>query len=187
MANFLLTAREPFDIFLHGLKFQKSSEILSNSLLPKDGDIVDDQKVSIVAHPAMILSAFASELYLKCLICVETGVVPKGHNLDKLFHQLRVETRRELDDLWDTEIRLPLKQRVIEKLRGTPRGRNLKIDLRYMLKLGAEGFIKLRYHYEHSESDFFLVDLPKVLRVAILRRFPSWAAELPKPSIGILN
>jgi hypothetical protein len=29
MTNFLLTAREPFDIFLHGLKFHKSSEILS--------------------------------------------------------------------------------------------------------------------------------------------------------------
>jgi HEPN domain-containing protein len=44
----------------------------------------------------MVLSVFASELYLKCLLCVENDSVPNSHNLKLLFEKLEVKTRHEL-------------------------------------------------------------------------------------------
>jgi hypothetical protein len=82
----------------------------------------------------MVLSAFASELYLKCLLCIETDKVPEDHNLLRLFDGLKVSTRHELDDLWDTDIRRPEKQAAIEKLRALPDGDEIRLDLRCRLK-----------------------------------------------------
>jgi hypothetical protein len=45
----------------------------------------------------MVLSVFASELHLKCLLCIEKGVVPAKHDLKVLFEGLNVATRHELD------------------------------------------------------------------------------------------
>ena len=34
-------------------------------------------------------SSFSSELYLKCLILIETNTTPRLHDLEKLFDQLK--------------------------------------------------------------------------------------------------
>ena len=42
-----------------------------------------------IAAPSMVLSAFAAELYLKCLFVIETGrSAPDTHDLRKLFSLL---------------------------------------------------------------------------------------------------
>jgi HEPN domain-containing protein len=178
---------EPSKIFEHASAFHKSYELLSNSVLPPNGDPPSEQDVGFIAHPAMVLSAFASELYLKCLLCVETGSVPSGHNLHDLFMKLKDETKFSLDGLWDTDIRHPDKRAVIEKMRVRYNGEPVRTDLRYAIKLGARGFIELRYFYEHERSNFLLSHFPYVLRRATLIRFPTWASLLPKPSHGIVR
>jgi HEPN domain-containing protein len=51
----------------------------------------------------MVLS---SELYLKCLICIETGKSPpKGHDLKALFLRLDLPTRKYIEDLWDEDLK----------------------------------------------------------------------------------
>lgn len=181
------TGLDPQKIFVHASTFHKSYELLRNSVLPKDGSSPDDQKVALIAHPSMVLSVFASELYLKCLLCVETSKVPAVHDLEKLFMGLPVKTRHEIDDLWDTDIRQPGKQAVLDKLRETPTGKEIKNDLRYALGKGADAFMELRYFYETEQSFFLLSDFPYVLRVAILRRFPHWGEILPKPAKGLVR
>jgi hypothetical protein len=41
-----------------------------------------------LAEPVIVLAAFANELFLKCIICIETGDTMKGHNLKKLFARI---------------------------------------------------------------------------------------------------
>jgi hypothetical protein len=127
---------EPAKIFEHASAFHWSFERLSNSVVPQSGSPPSEQEVGIIAHPAMVLSAFASELYLKCLLCVETGNVPNGHNLRDLFLKLKDETKLSLDGLWDTDIRHPDKQAVIEKMRARYNGEPVRTDLRHAIKLG---------------------------------------------------
>jgi len=176
---------EPTKIFEHATAFHRSYELLQGSILAADGSSPTDQDVALIGHPALTLSAFASELYLKCLICIETGDVPIGHNLQSLFMKLRVETRRSIDDLWDTDIREPGKMAAIEKMRAKFGGNPIRTDLRYALTVGGNGFIELRYFYEGHKPHFLLSHFPYVVRRAILRNFPSWGGILPKPAKGL--
>ena len=94
----LVTQFEPSKIFEHALAFHKSFELLSKSVIPSDGAPPSEQDVGTIAYPSLVLSAFTSEIYLKCLLCVETGNVPNGHNLCDLFMKLTDETKLSLDD-----------------------------------------------------------------------------------------
>jgi hypothetical protein len=80
------TNLDPRKIFVHATKFHEADHRLRNTVPP---DRPED--VPKIAHPAMVLSAFASELYLKCLLCIEKGSAPEEHNLKKLFNGLQLE------------------------------------------------------------------------------------------------
>lgn len=177
---------EPLKIFLHAGSFHKSYDLLVESVVPHNG-VPDEQLVGVIAHPSMVLSVFASELYLKCLLCIEADSVPNEHNLKKLFDGLHVATRRELDDLWDADIRHPDKQKVLNHIRTSPEGTKLRLDLRYAIDVGANSFMELRYFYENEQASFLLSHFPFLLRTVILRRFPAWGSVLPKPSKGLVR
>ena len=156
-------------IFQHASNFHESDHRLRNTV-PRD----KPEQLPLIAHPAMVLSAFASELYLKCLLCIETGTVPPTHNLKNLFKRLQPNTQRRLEELWDTDIRRPERQRSIEHMCQLPRGNELRLDLLYALDMGANAFTELRYYYEKQSSYFLLSDFPNLLRAVILERMPSW-------------
>jgi hypothetical protein len=168
---------DPLKIFRHASAFHKSYDLLKGAVQP-----TDEKLVGVIAHPSMVLSVFASELYLKCLLCVENGTVPNTHDLEKLFGALPVPVRRELDDRWDADIRHPAKQKVLDQIRQKPAGKEIQLDLRYALKKGANAFQELRYFYEQERSFFMLLDFPYLLRATVLKRFPAWGSELPKPA-----
>jgi hypothetical protein len=112
---------DPLKIFQHATRFHDSDHRLRSTVpANKPSDL------PFVAHPAMVLSAFASELYLKCLLCVETGVVPDQHNLKTLFKRLQPTTRRALEDLWDANIRLPHRQLAFDAIKAMPEGKNFR-------------------------------------------------------------
>lgn len=55
-----------------------------------------------VAVPSVVLGAFSLELYLKCLIAIETGKPPPtGHNLRWLFDRLSSSTQRKIIQYFD--------------------------------------------------------------------------------------
>jgi len=178
---------KPEKIFSHGRAFHKSYDMLVKSASPVAGARPDEQLIGIIAHPSLVLSVFASELYLKSLLCMETGKVPNTHDLKELFGGLKIEARRELDDLWDADIRLPERQPIVDQIRLLPGGDKFRPDLRYALKRGRNAFIELRYFYERERSYFLLSDFPFLLRKAILKRCPSWGSIVPKPSKGYLH
>src|SRR5262245_40195818 len=168
---------DPFNIFEHASHFHESDHRLRNTV-PRDRP----DQIPLIAHPAMVLSSFASELYLKCLLCIETGDAPNIHNLKDLFRRLQPATRRRLEDLWDEDIRRPERQRAIEAIRSLPGGDKLRLDLLYALDIGADSFIELRYFYEKQSAYFLLGDFPNLLRRVILEHFPGWASVPPTPS-----
>ncbi|HEY4847355.1 MAG TPA: hypothetical protein VIH87_06040 [Methylocella sp.] len=127
----------------------------------------------------MVLSAFASELYLKCFLCAENGEVPNEHNLKTLFLRLAPSTRRRLEELWDEDIKQPHKQADFNLIRSLPEGQNLQLDLLYALDIGATAFIELRYFYEKKRAFFILGEFPSILRKVILEKFPHWAEMIP--------
>jgi hypothetical protein len=157
------------------------------SVMPTTGGKISDQDIGIVSHPAMVLSVFASELYLKGLLCLEKDEVPDQHNLKILIDGLSVKTKHAIDDLWDSDIRRPEKQAVLEKIRALPGGEKLRTDLRFAIDVGANSFIELRYFYEKEGSYFLLQDFPFILRNAILDRMPSWGELYPPPAKGLFR
>jgi hypothetical protein len=122
----------------------------------------------------MVLSVFATELYLKCLLYLETGKVPQTHNLKTLFDGLGLETRQRLQELWDNDLRRPVRQKVIAHIRTLPDGKKLRLDLPSVFKLGANAFVELRYFYEREQSFFLLSDFHNLLRTVILERMRWW-------------
>ena len=124
---------------------------------------------ALITQPAMVLSAFSSELYLKCLLCLESGSVPPTHNLKVLFRQLHTATRERLRELWDLSSQTPERQKLVAFIKTMLDSKNLRFDLAYALDAGANAFQELRYFYEKEKLLFLLNDFHDMLRTVILR------------------
>jgi hypothetical protein len=156
----------PREIFLHGNGFHRTVQLVgAMNFSPQDG--------MEIASPMMVLSALNSELFFKCLICIETGQIPIGHNLADLFQMLSETTRQRIDHIWQTEA-VPLREKMwlaIEKQIGEP----IKRDLLSALVAGSRAFELIRYSYERGEPiTFYLNDLPTILGRVILEIKPDW-------------
>ena len=165
-----------FKIFQHATHFHESDHRLRNSV-PQDGP----DQWPLVAHPSMVLSVFASELYLKSLLCLETGKVPRTHNLKALFRDLSPAARRRIEELWDAYAVHPDRQKTWAAIRAKPGGHELRTDLAYALDVGADAFRELRYIYEEGGSKFLLHDFHNLVRQVILERMPWWGSIRPAP------
>jgi hypothetical protein len=128
-----------------------------------------------LAEPLIVLDALTSELFLKCLICIETGSTPRGHDLKKLFYQLSEATRTRIQRSWDSEVatRRRKKWDDMERL-----GLKIARDLPSALAKGTNAFERYRYRYEGNTRDlhYYLEDLPAVLEMLILEMKPEFEA-----------
>jgi hypothetical protein len=162
---------DPFQIFIHADGFYKADHILSNINFNTDPQLATE-----IGQASMVLSALNSELFLKCLICIETGRVPRGHNLHSLFKQLKPQTRRRIEHIWDTEL-VPHRNSMWVKIENSfGDGRKIARDLTSALAGGSTAFEKIRYSYEddNEEVQFYIGDLPQILGRVILEMKPEW-------------
>jgi HEPN domain-containing protein len=83
---------EPERIFQQAVGFHQAQKILMESS-------PNDQREALVP-PVCVLAAFTSELMLKCLIGIERGSPPRGHDLLALFNELTTPTRKRLEAMW---------------------------------------------------------------------------------------
>lgn len=169
---------DPHEIFLHAYHFHECDHRLRKG--PTSAVLND---VLIIAHPSMVLSAFASELYLKCLLCIETGNVARGHDLKGLFLRLELSTRKRLEDLWNVSLERPERQRELDRIRGMPEGDQLQADLLSVLGKCSNAFEELRYFYEKKRGYFLLGGFPDMLHAVILDRFPEWGFITPATNV----
>jgi hypothetical protein len=133
----------------------------------------DQELMVMLALPQIVLSAFASELYLKCLLLIEECTsVPNDRNLKRLFDLLMPQTRAKITELWNSN---SLKLEDLWKIIEENGKRSLPRTLSTLLELSSIGFQKLRYVHEDCDVEFFVSDLPRILLAVILERMPSWA------------
>ena len=156
----------PISIFQHAETFFDSLDYLHTA---------PPERIAPMAASVMVLSAFAAELYFKCLLCIIDGKPPKGHHLHDLYSRLTAEHKHALHLNWGYIIR----DREEFLLNVESQG-NAKIPRRLADALieGNKAFEQLRYIYEGPPSfRFFLGDLPLALRRTILDAEPSWSQQ----------
>jgi hypothetical protein len=137
---------DPFKIYMSAERFRIADNYLRSS------DNPDMTFRSIVLLPALVLCAFAAELYLKCLLCIETGDASSTHNLKALFRDLNHTTRNRIETLWNEC--LPAHAEIfetMEKVTGKAPPRDLATGM---------------------GMSFVLGDLPTMLRIVILEAKP---------------
>lgn len=133
-------------------------------------------------EPLIVLGALTTELFLKCLICIETGDKPRGHNLRELFDQLNAATRARIQNMWDSGIALRRRKEWDEIERF---GLKMPRDLPSALAKGSNAFERIRYSYEENTEGlhYYLEDLPPLLEGLILEMKPEFEAfrRMPLP------
>jgi HEPN domain-containing protein len=84
---------EPEVIFLQGVNFHMASRAL------EQWKPSHPSGARLMHMPASVVNAFSSELLLKTLVCIETGRIPKGHHLLRLFNALSAKTRKRIMEM----------------------------------------------------------------------------------------
>lgn len=163
---------DPLKIYMKAEGFSLAHDMLCAAEMPI-------HRRMLTGTAGVVLSALASELFLKCLISIQTGTTPRGHYLKELFDRLEQPTRKRICAIWDAEVvpRHSATWDTMEKAIGIPVPR----DLPTALKLANKAFEKLRYSYEgdiHGVA-YLLGDLPTILRRIVLEIHPEWARRRP--------
>jgi hypothetical protein len=166
---------DPANIWMHADCFYQTLRILYN-INPGN-----DQLAITIAQPAMVIGALTIELFLKCLICIETGKVPRIHHLRELFDMLTPKTRSRIAEQWDNLI-VPYRKPEWDAMEGAVKI-TIARDLPTALTVGSEAFEKIRYSYEGVSEDlqYYLQDLPPLLGQTVLEMKPEWK-NLRKPA-----
>jgi len=167
-----LDARKIFD---HAGKFQWSYEHL------KDANVITPEQMQKYAGDvAMVVSALATELYLKCLL-VDFGASVEDlrtHNLLELYGKLPEQVQTRLYTLWDQDIWEQHKRFFISEVEGIVK-EDIPRHLPTALKFGANTFMELRYVYEQSPRNInnILMELPELLRRVIAEIHTDWLVK----------
>lgn len=163
-------------IFIHATKFALADRHL------RDAALHDAEANTTFRMPGMVLSAFASELFLKCLLVIEGKEIPgwrnkasnpnarprDPHHLKNLFELLPRGTQFRVGDYWDFKV-----SERHDQLREIEIRDQVKIprDLPTALAECGGAFVGLRYIYEDpSRTNFYITDLPDVLHDVVLER-----------------
>jgi hypothetical protein len=98
-----------------------------------------------VRMPAVVCSAFALELFLKCLLILEHRK-PRGHDLRELFDSLSEDTRARIRNRFAP--RLPEAQRMIKEIAVAQGIAPPIVDFDGILDISKAAFVQTRYIYE---------------------------------------
>jgi hypothetical protein len=178
---------DPQLIYMHARGFYTAEEIIGKISFSRDPYLAAE-----VSPAVMVISALNIELFLKCIVCIETGLTPQGHHLDYLFGRLSSATQARAEQVWDTEV-VPLREPTWKKIEtALGHGQTLARDLPSALKAGSLSFEKMRYGYEgkSAETQFYISDVPRLLGRVIIEMKPAWAnlrrqvSELNNPPAG---
>lgn len=93
--------------------------------------------------PDVVCGALAPELYFKCLVTLETGATPRGHDLVNLFHRLDPTSQASMRKHFANAPPLTkqMRQLISQKI-----GR--EIDFDYALHSSRDAFVYWRYFHE---------------------------------------
>ena len=134
--------------------------------------------------------AFALELYLKCLIAIETNAKPpRGHNHKDLFNALTKRSQQRAESYYNEHMRCdPGTPGWIAEYRQQGMDPNDFLNLRVALSKAVGAFEMYRYAYERNLTSYMLGPLEPVVRQIILEQKPEWVASAqPTPTCETLT
>ncbi|WFU41793.1 hypothetical protein QA640_04585 [Bradyrhizobium sp. CB82] len=134
-----------------------------------------------LVEPVISVGAFTTELFLKCLICIQGDDAPPHHDLKRLFELLNDETQARIQRMWEAEV--VVKRRADwEGLKKF--GLEVPDDLPSALAKGAKAFQRYRYSYEEGSTDglhYYLEDLSALLERIVLEMRPTFETHRRRP------
>ena len=115
----------------------------------------------------VVNSSLSSELYLKCVILIETGKVPHEHDLELLFDELKNETKEIIEREWDAET--AQRSAVLDEIDRRAGSPVTPRKLKDALNKEGKAFVNWRYAHEPGElCNFSLGNFPGIVRKHIL-------------------
>jgi HEPN domain-containing protein len=122
-------------------------------------------------HPGMVISTFASELLLKCLLILEGKAPPDKHNLKTLFDLLDPAHKAQIETMWDAD-QAKRKAHLDEQERKM--GVTIPRGLTTALSDCQDAFVLLRYLYEDPmKASYYITFFPHIVR-DVIRDITGW-------------
>lgn len=163
----------PQKIFEHAGKFQ-----WTNERLRKTDVAASETEVGFLGDPCLVISALASELYLKCLLVIfntPLDELRRLHNLYELYRKLPQQIQDRIKALWDQDIWQQGTRNLLDQFETQIAKEMIPRNFATLLKFGANTFVDLRYVYEKQRNiNNVIVDLPSILRRVIAEIHPEW-------------
>lgn len=131
----------------------------------------DNEMAVHLGYAATANYAFAIELYLKCLSCIENKhFFYKGHNLKELFDILGEENKQRIKeyhlqiakkDEFHTDVALKVYDPHY-------------LDVDHLLEVCGDAFRKFRYNFSNNFDLFYLSNVAAAIRKRIQEINPEW-------------
>lgn len=129
---------------------------------------IHGKDIGDLALSGLVLESLAAELYLKALLAIAPGTVPKSHDLYELFRQLPRNTKATLRKRHSEVAR---KDAFLMSLCES----GFELSLDSLLKLNKDSFAQYRYLHEgKAKSAFLLSVFIECARQFILELHPEW-------------
>jgi HEPN domain-containing protein len=154
-------------VYDHARRFVKTDELL-RALAKKN-----PQVRVWCQSPSMVISTFASELMLKCLLILENKNPSRDHNLLTLFNRLDSPHRKQIEDLWNAKQASAAVKKQLDE-HEDQFGIKIPRDLQTALQDCQDAFKWLRYEYENPlKATYYITFLPKHVR-DVIRSITGW-------------
>lgn len=153
--NYLLAFREA-ECFLNVARMIKEKTYLKKFTQQEIERSINFQYATHVNH------AYAFELYLKCLMIIETGAYKEGHSLLDLFNSLTDAAKKNIENRFESDF-------AFIRRNSTYLGLFEKPSIYDLLKEADRAFIDFRYLFSGKNTPSYELDgLVECLRQEIL-------------------
>ncbi|MET4170972.1 hypothetical protein ABIB99_002054 [Bradyrhizobium sp. LA6.1] len=157
---------DPLELLRQGDAFFKVELLLRRPMM-----LHQDVDIAVVR---VVTSAFANEMYLKCIAQIEkpTQPPPQSHDLEDLFGALSLESQEYI------EIAVQVSGQAIFGA-VIPEDPNAPKTFRQALRGGAEAFVQWRYRHENRNfvQGYYLFRWGATLRERALQLRPDWVTS----------
>jgi hypothetical protein len=163
---------DPHSIFLQAENFHQASKLISHTMRTSPPD---DWHPELII-PDVVISAFACELYFKCMLTIEKkSDPPRIHHLDRLFTMLSADLQQKIERRWDAYVE---NSKMIGVLLADTE-LNLTREAFWLVTVlwqARKAFEEWRYVFEEEPQNGFgaVTNLLFILREILIEMNPPW-------------
>lgn len=160
-------------MFEYGYAYHEAAVILGpqNKCVARGKSIPYRNAAKVI--PTAVCAAIATEIYLKCLVLIDTGTAARGHDLNRLFELLTPGMRSAIGVSYNDA-----HKQVTYQI--PPGASNRAFGLDHALTMASKVFEKMRYAYEKPNDVLSIFPvLPYALQQTIVAINPDWKPPEP--------